>query len=144
MKDKEERPSACHIFCRFLGIFVVFLPSSFFYWISWKSWKHSPFFSLTSSFARKLGSLSKEVFERPMSTGSEALSLLICLEATKFVFFSAFSLIETICLKIWLKSRHFRLTRVAQKRRCLNSLGEGRQVTRYGRGIREREKGHLL
>ena len=79
-----------------------------------------------------------------MSTESEALSPLICLEATKFVFFSAFSLIETIYLKIWSKSRHFRLTCVAQKRRCLSSLREGSQVTRYGRGIKEREKGHLL
>ena len=31
--------------------------------------------------------------------------LLICLDGTKFVFLSNFSLIETICPKIWSKSR---------------------------------------
>ena len=40
--------------------------------------------------------LSKDVFERRTSTGSEALSLLICLDANKFVLLSFFSLIKTI------------------------------------------------
>ena len=41
-----------------------------------------------------------------MSTGSEAFSLLICLDATKVVLFSIFTLtlIETICEKDWAKS----------------------------------------
>ena len=39
------------------------------------------------------------------STGSEAFSILICLDATKFVLLRVFTLIETICLKICLKSR---------------------------------------
>ena len=43
-----------------------------------------------------LGSLSKDVFERHTSTGSEAFSLLICLDAIKFVLLSFFSLIKTI------------------------------------------------
>ena len=43
-----------------------------------------------------LGNLSKDVFERRTSTGSEAFSLLICLDANKFVLLSFFSLIKTI------------------------------------------------
>ena len=51
-----------------------------------------------------------------------------CLDSTKFVFLNVSSLIETICLKIWSKSRpklqkdHFRLTCVAQKRRYLSYI----------------------
>ena len=41
-------------------------------------------------------SLSKDVFERRMSTGSETFSLFICLDANKFVLLSFFSLIKTI------------------------------------------------
>ena len=44
----------------------------------------------------QLGNLSKDVFERRPSTGSEAFSLLICLDANKFVLLSLFSLIKTI------------------------------------------------
>ena len=43
-----------------------------------------------------LGSLSKDVFERRTSTGNEAFSLPICLDANKFVLLSFFSLIKTI------------------------------------------------
>ena len=43
-----------------------------------------------------IGNLSKDVFERRTSTGSEAFSLLICLDANKFVLLSFFSLIKTI------------------------------------------------
>ena len=46
-----------------------------------------------------VGSLSKDVFERRTSTESEALSLFICLNASKFVFEehgSFVSLIKTI------------------------------------------------
>ena len=43
-----------------------------------------------------LGSLSKDVFERCTSTGSEALSLFIRLDANKFVLLSFFSLIKRI------------------------------------------------
>ena len=41
-----------------------------------------------------------------MSTGSETFSLLICLDATKIVLLSIFTLtlIETICQKDWAKS----------------------------------------
>ena len=42
-----------------------------------------------------LGSLSKDVFERPTSTGSEAFLLFICVNAKKFAFLSFFSLIKT-------------------------------------------------
>ena len=38
-----------------------------------------------------------------MSTGSEYFTLLNCLDATKFVFFSVFSLKETICGKKMVK-----------------------------------------
>ena len=51
----------------------------------------------------ELGSLSKDVFERRTSTGSEDFSLLICLDDIKFVLLSFFTLIETIWLKIWAK-----------------------------------------
>ena len=47
-----------------------------------------------------LGSLSKNVFERRTSTGSEAFSLFICLDTTKFVLLSFFSPIKTIYLRV--------------------------------------------
>ena len=66
-----------------------------------------------------LGSLSKGqrkgVFERRTSTGSEVIFNLKHLDATKFVFSSVFTIIETICSKIWAKpppkneNHHFRL-----------------------------------
>ena len=78
----------------------------------------------TAMLRRLLGSLSKGVFERLTSTGSKAFSLLICLDDIKFVLHNFFTLIETIWLKIWaipkMKKGQFRLTCVAQKRRCLN------------------------
>ena len=43
-----------------------------------------------------VGSLSKDVFEGRTSTGSEAFSLFICLDTTKFVLLSFFSPIKTI------------------------------------------------
>ena len=43
-----------------------------------------------------IGSLSKDVFERRTSTGSEVFSLFICLDTTKFVLLSFFSPITTI------------------------------------------------
>ena len=47
-----------------------------------------------------LGSLSKDVFERRTSTGSEAFSLFICLDTTKFVLLSFFSPMKTIYLRV--------------------------------------------
>ena len=46
------------------------------------------------------GSLSKDVFERRTSTGSEAFSLFIYLGANKFVLLSFFSLIKTIYRRV--------------------------------------------
>ena len=43
-----------------------------------------------------VGTLSKDVFERRTSTGSEAFSLFICLDANKLVLLSFFSLLKTI------------------------------------------------
>ena len=43
-----------------------------------------------------VGTLSKDVFERRTSTGSEAFSLFICLDANKLVLLSLFSLLKTI------------------------------------------------
>ena len=43
-----------------------------------------------------IGSLSKDVFERRTSTGSETFSLFICLDTNKFVLQNFFSLIKTI------------------------------------------------
>ena len=47
-------------------------------------------------FLSLLESLSKDVFERRMSIGSEVFSIFICLDADKFVLPSFFSLIKTI------------------------------------------------
>ena len=47
---------------------------------------------------RAIVSLSKRVFEE-RTTGSEAISLLICLDATKFMLPSFFTLTEAICPK---------------------------------------------
>ena len=47
-----------------------------------------------------IGNLSKDIFERRTSTGSEAFSLLICLDANKFVLLSFFSLIKTIYQRV--------------------------------------------
>ena len=44
----------------------------------------------------RLGRLSKGVFERRTSTGSEVFSLLTCLDDIKFVFLSFFTVIEAI------------------------------------------------
>lgn len=44
-------------------------------------------------------------FKRRKSTGSEPLSLLICVNATKFVLPSVFTLKENICPKLCSKSR---------------------------------------
>ena len=43
-----------------------------------------------------IGTLRKDVFERRTSTGSEAFSLFICLDANKLVLLSFFSLLKTI------------------------------------------------
>ena len=51
----------------------------------------------------KLGSLSEDVFEPCTSTGSEAFSLFICLEADKFALLSSFSLIKRIYPRFWTK-----------------------------------------
>ena len=48
-----------------------------------------------------IGSLSKDVFERRTSTGSEAFFSFICLDSNKFVLLSFFSLIKTICPRVW-------------------------------------------
>ena len=56
-----------------------------------------------SAFYCNTGSLSKDGFER-WTTGSESLCLLICLDASKLVLLSVFTLIETNCSKICLKS----------------------------------------
>ena len=53
-----------------------------------------------------LKGLGKGVFERRTSTGSEVFSLIVCLDATKFVLVSVVILVETFC---------FRLSFVAQK-----------------------------
>ena len=42
-----------------------------------------------------IGTLSKDDFERRTSTGSEAFSLFICLDANKLVLLSFFSLLKT-------------------------------------------------
>ena len=51
------------------------------------------------------GSLSSDVFERRTSSGSEPFPLLISLDATVFILPSVLILTETICPKIFSKSR---------------------------------------
>ena len=50
------------------------------------------------------GTLSKDVFEQRTSTGSEAFSLFICLDADKLVLLSFFSLLKTIYPRVSTKS----------------------------------------
>ena len=45
------------------------------------------------------GALSKGIFERRTSTGSEVFFILKHLDAPKFVFLSVVTIIETICPK---------------------------------------------
>ena len=66
-----------------------------FYMLIFCSEKFSMNLSLTL-----IGSLSNDVFERRTSTGSEAFSLFICLDANKFVLLSFFSLIKTIYQRV--------------------------------------------
>ena len=56
----------------------------------------SRFFVHFSAVAARLGSLSKGVYERRTSTGSEVFSLLTCLDDIKFLFLSFFTVIEAI------------------------------------------------
>ena len=61
--------------------------------------KHCPYLTILCnppSLPNIIGNLSKDVFERRTSTGSEVFSLLICLDANKFVLLSFSSLIKTI------------------------------------------------
>ena len=53
------------------------------------------------------------------SIGSKVSSLLICLDGTKFVLLSVFTLIETTCPKIWAKLLH---TNAQLPHLCLNSI----------------------
>ena len=50
-----------------------------------------------------IGSLSKGVFARRTSTGSEVFFILKHLDAPKFVFLSVLTIIETSCPKRWAK-----------------------------------------
>ena len=47
-------------------------------------------------FDKTIGSLSKGAFERHTSTGREAFSFIMRLDATKYVLLSVFTLTETI------------------------------------------------
>ena len=58
------------------------------------------FSSVPACVARIIGTLSKDVFERRPSTGSEAFSLFICLDANKLVLLSFFSLLKTIYSRV--------------------------------------------
>ena len=60
-------------------------------------WKSEPArLAFEGEGKRGIGTLSKDVFEQRTSTGSEALSLFICLDANKLVLLSFFSLLKTI------------------------------------------------
>ena len=51
-------------------------------------------YSLEQCVGSLIGTLSKNVFDRCTSTGSEAFSLFICLDANKLVLLSFFSLLR--------------------------------------------------
>ena len=61
--------------------------------------------TITVYKAFTIGSLSRDVFARRTSTGSEPFSLLVSLDATVFILPSVLILIETICPKTCSKSR---------------------------------------
>ena len=56
--------------------------------------------TLHDSVILLIGSLSRDVFERSTSTGSELFSLLVCLDANKFVLLSLFSPLKTIYSRV--------------------------------------------
>ena len=56
--------------------------------------------NVSSARLSKLGSLSRDVFERSTSSGSELFSLLVCLDANKFVLLSLFSPLKTIYSRV--------------------------------------------
>ena len=74
---------------------IVFWPS-----VSMKSFKHHSEVLSHVRAERTIGSLTKDVFERRTSTGSEAFFLFICLGTNKFVLLSFFSLIKTIYQRV--------------------------------------------
>ena len=60
-------------------------------------WKSEPArLAFEGEGKRGIGTLSKDVFARRSSTGSEAFSLFICRDANKLVLLSFFSLLKTI------------------------------------------------
>ena len=71
----------------------------------WRAGKQLIKTVITSSVGRicVLGILSKDVFGRRTSTGSEAFSLFICLDVKRFVVLSFFALIKTIYRRVWTK-----------------------------------------
>ena len=80
---------------------------------AWKnvSWGH-PFgllavrwLDIGQASSRSIGSFSSDVFDCLTSTGSEPFPLLVCLNATKFVLLSVFTILETISPKVCSKSR---------------------------------------
>ena len=58
------------------------------------------FVAVTVRARDTLGSLSRDVFERRTLTGSELFSLLVCLDANKFVLLSFFSPLKTIYSRV--------------------------------------------
>ena len=55
----------------------------------------------SNSRRQRVGGISKDIFERRMATGSDSSSLLLSLDANKFVLLSVFTFVERICPKIW-------------------------------------------
>ena len=81
-----------------------------------------------------------------MSTGSERFSLLICLDVTKLVLLSVFTLIKTICPKIcsksWLKGAKKQLpvdVRRSKKLLLKLPIGDGTK-----RGKQETQRGEQI
>ena len=72
---------------------------------------------------KMIGNLSKDVFERRASTGSEAFSLFVYLDANKVVLPSFFSLITTLYSRVWTTAQWCKKSTTCW-RPSLTSLGE--------------------
>ena len=67
--------------------------------LDWHKWEES----IHRYVSEVIGNLSKDVFERRTSTGSEAFFLFICLDAIKFSLLTFFSLLKTIYPRVLTK-----------------------------------------
>ena len=95
---RDRKCSICRMRRRFAAVFQQHSSMSYLNFVP-RVLSYPPPWGRTRSYTVPF-ILSKDVFERRTSTGSEAFSLFICLETTKFVLLSFFSPIKTIYLRV--------------------------------------------